>query len=81
MMTSPERCYTPKLQVILLGINRLKNFNDGNPHIFSTDALGCMYTVCPSNDECFYLRLLLVNVRDQTSFQHLTVMVKIEWHI
>lgn len=43
----------------------------GYPHVFSTDALGRIYTVHPSNDECFYLRLLLVNVRGPTSFQHL----------
>ncbi|GBP42567.1 ATP-dependent DNA helicase pif1 [Eumeta japonica] len=28
------------------------------PQVFSTDALGRMYTVHPRNDECFYLRLL-----------------------
>ncbi|CAH0703019.1 unnamed protein product [Spodoptera exigua] len=31
------------------------------PQVFSSDALGRMYTVHPRNDECFYLRLLLVN--------------------
>ncbi|KAG8183113.1 hypothetical protein JTE90_024423 [Oedothorax gibbosus] len=30
-----------------------------------------MYTVHPKNDECFYLRLLLVNVRGPTSFESL----------
>jgi hypothetical protein len=34
-------------------------------------ALGRLYTVHPNQDECFYLHLLLVNVRGQTSFQHL----------
>ncbi|VEN49979.1 unnamed protein product [Callosobruchus maculatus] len=43
----------------------------GFPQVFSTDALGRIYTVHPSQDECFYLRLLLVNVRVPTSFQHL----------
>lgn len=43
----------------------------GYPQVFSTDALGRLYTVHPSQDECFYLRLLLVNVRGPTSFQHL----------
>lgn len=43
----------------------------GYPQVFSTDALGRLYTVHPSQDECFYLRLLLVNVRGPTSFQYL----------
>lgn len=43
----------------------------GYPQLFSTDALGRLYTVHPSQDECFYLRLLLVNVRGPTSFEHL----------
>ncbi|CAB3224789.1 unnamed protein product [Arctia plantaginis] len=41
------------------------------PQVFSTDALGRMYTIHPRNDECFYLRLLLVNVRGPKSFAHL----------
>ncbi|CAH0682997.1 unnamed protein product [Spodoptera exigua] len=41
------------------------------PQVFSSDALGRMYTVHPRNDECFYLRLLLVNVRVPKSFAHL----------
>ncbi|XP_072381061.1 uncharacterized protein [Diabrotica undecimpunctata] len=43
----------------------------GYPDVYSTDAIGRIYLVHPSNDECFYLRLLLVNVRGPTSFQHL----------
>ncbi|KAF2903264.1 hypothetical protein ILUMI_02924 [Ignelater luminosus] len=43
----------------------------GYENIYSTDALGRIYTVHPNNDECFYLRLLLVNVRGPTSFQSL----------
>lgn len=43
----------------------------GYVNIFSTDAFGRIYTVLPSNDECFYLRLLLVNVREPTSFRSL----------
>ncbi|GBP44541.1 hypothetical protein EVAR_86765_1 [Eumeta japonica] len=35
------------------------------------DALGRLYTVHPNNTECFYLRLLLINVRGPTSFQDL----------
>ncbi|XP_054746359.1 uncharacterized protein LOC129250789 [Anastrepha obliqua] len=44
---------------------------DGYPGIFRTDALGRIYTVSPANTECFYLRLLLVNVHGPQSFQHL----------
>ncbi|XP_026475684.1 uncharacterized protein LOC113380823 [Ctenocephalides felis] len=43
----------------------------GYPDVRSTEALGRMYTVHPKNIECFYLRLLLVNVRGPTSFESL----------
>ena len=42
-----------------------------HPDVRSTDALGRIYTVHPKNDECFYLLLLLVNVRGATSFESL----------
>lgn len=35
------------------------------------NALGRIYTVPPSNDECFHLGLLLVNVCVPTSFEYL----------
>ncbi|GFT09255.1 ATP-dependent DNA helicase [Trichonephila clavipes] len=35
------------------------------------DALGRLYTVHPNNTECFYLRLLLINIRGPISFQDL----------
>ncbi|GFW18545.1 ATP-dependent DNA helicase [Trichonephila clavipes] len=38
---------------------------------FYTDALGRLYTVHPNNTECFYLRLLLINIRGPISFQDL----------
>lgn len=44
---------------------------DGYPGVFSTDALGRVYTSHLKNDDCFYLRLLLVNVRGSTSFESL----------
>ncbi|UYV73324.1 hypothetical protein LAZ67_10002721 [Cordylochernes scorpioides] len=44
---------------------------EGHPNIYSSDALGRLYTVHPSNQECFYLRLLLVNVCGPESFQEL----------
>jgi hypothetical protein len=43
----------------------------GYPGIYSTDAIGRIHSVHPSNDECFYLQLLLVNMHGSTSFQHL----------
>lgn len=43
----------------------------GHPNIRSTDALGRVYTVHPNNAECYFLRLLLINVRGPTSFQNL----------
>ncbi|GFR14530.1 ATP-dependent DNA helicase [Trichonephila clavata] len=43
----------------------------GHLNLYSTDALGRLYTVHPNNAKCFYLRLLLINVRGPTSFQEL----------
>lgn len=43
----------------------------GHSNIFATDALGRVYTVHPTNSECFYLRLLLMNVRGPTTFNDL----------
>ncbi|GFQ74050.1 ATP-dependent DNA helicase [Trichonephila clavata] len=40
----------------------------GYTDVYSTDAIGRIYSVHPSNDECFYLRLLL---RGPTSFRQL----------
>ncbi|XP_026481374.1 uncharacterized protein LOC113388185 [Ctenocephalides felis] len=39
--------------------------------VYSTDAIDRIYSVHRSHGECFCLRLLLVNVRGPTSFQHL----------
>ncbi|UYV78242.1 hypothetical protein LAZ67_16000650 [Cordylochernes scorpioides] len=44
---------------------------EGHPNIYSSDALGRLYTFHPSNQECLYLRLLLVNVCGPESFQEL----------
>ena len=44
---------------------------DGQEEIYSSDALGRVYTVHPNNLDCFYLRLLLHTVRGPTSFQNL----------
>lgn len=43
----------------------------GYENVYSTDALGRIYTIHPNNDECYYLRLLLVNVRGPTSFENI----------
>lgn len=44
---------------------------EGFAGVFSTDTIGRIYAVHPNNAECFYLRLLLINVRGPTSFQHI----------
>ncbi|CAI6346155.1 unnamed protein product [Macrosiphum euphorbiae] len=44
---------------------------EGHSGLYMTDALGRLYTVHPNNLECFYLRLLLINVRGPTSFEEL----------
>ena len=41
----------------------------GFTDVFCTDAL--IYTVHPRQDECFYLRLILVNIRGPKSFESL----------
>ncbi|XP_055910472.1 uncharacterized protein LOC129944836 [Eupeodes corollae] len=43
----------------------------GFADIFMTKTLGQLYTVHPKQRECFFLRLLLVNVPGPTSFQYL----------
>ncbi|GFX61047.1 uncharacterized protein LOC104236095 [Trichonephila clavipes] len=44
---------------------------EGHTNLYSSDALGRLYTVHPNNTECFYLRLLLINIRGPISFQDL----------
>lgn len=41
------------------------------PGLKSSGALGRVYTVHPNNAECYYLRLLLHNVKGPTSFEYL----------
>ena len=41
----------------------------GQPGVVTTGNIGRMYTVSPRMGDCFYLRLLLVNVRGPTSFE------------
>ncbi|VVC35537.1 P-loop containing nucleoside triphosphate hydrolase,DNA helicase Pif1-like [Cinara cedri] len=42
---------------------------DACPNLFKSNALGRLFTVNPRHTECFYLRLLLVNVTGPLSFQ------------
>ncbi|GFV00104.1 uncharacterized protein LOC104236095 [Trichonephila clavipes] len=44
---------------------------EGHTSLYSSDALGRLYTVHPNNTECFYLRLLLIIIRGPISFQDL----------
>ncbi|GFV18973.1 helitron_like_N domain-containing protein [Trichonephila clavipes] len=44
---------------------------EGHTNLYSSDALDRLYTVHPNNTECFYLRLLLINIRGPISFQDL----------
>ncbi|XP_073990924.1 uncharacterized protein [Rhodnius prolixus] len=44
---------------------------DACPGLFKSNSLGRVYTVNPRQTECFYLRLLLVNVTGPLSFQHI----------
>lgn len=43
----------------------------GYADVRASDALGRVYTVHPNNAECFYLRMLLHEIRGPTSFQAL----------
>ena len=47
---------------------------DGHPGIFKDTTIGRLYTVHPKQDECFFLRMLLVNVPGPTSFHHLRIV-------
>ncbi|XP_039969990.1 uncharacterized protein LOC120781834 [Bactrocera tryoni] len=42
---------------------------DAHPGLFKSNTLGSVYTVNPRQTECFYLRLLLVNVTGPLLFQ------------
>lgn len=44
---------------------------EGNPHVRFDCALGRVYTVHPSQHECFFLRMLLYEVKGPTSFEDL----------
>jgi len=44
---------------------------DGWPTVKKDDALGRVYTIHPHNTECYYLRMLLHEIRGPTSFSDL----------
>lgn len=44
---------------------------EGHPEIMKTNAIGRVFTVHPNNAECFYLRMLLHEIRGPTSFTDL----------
>jgi len=45
-----------------------------SPGIFSTNLLSRLYTVHPKQRECFYLRLLLINMRVPISYEYLRTL-------
>ncbi|XP_069177605.1 uncharacterized protein [Procambarus clarkii] len=45
--------------------------DDGQPGIIKQTTIGRLYTVHSNQDECFFFRMLLVNVPGPTSFQPL----------
>jgi hypothetical protein len=47
---------------------------DGQPGIFKETMIGRLYTMHPNQDECFFLRMLLVNVPGPTSVQQLRIV-------
>ncbi|XP_017484852.1 PREDICTED: uncharacterized protein LOC108373467, partial [Rhagoletis zephyria] len=49
-----------------------------HPGIYSSDALGRVYTVHPNNAECYYLRLLLHTIKGPTSFLALKTIDGVE---
>jgi len=46
----------------------------GHPNLYSTNALGQLRAIYPNNSECYYLRLLLINVRRPTFFKELRII-------
>ncbi|XP_055910503.1 uncharacterized protein LOC129944866 [Eupeodes corollae] len=44
---------------------------DACPGLFKSNTLGRVFTVNPKQTECFYLRLLLVNITGPLSFEHI----------
>ncbi|XP_036347381.1 uncharacterized protein LOC118756745, partial [Rhagoletis pomonella] len=51
---------------------------EGFPDVHRENAIGRVYTVHPSNSECYYLRLLLHTVRGATSYKYLKTVNGVE---
>lgn len=51
---------------------------EGFPGVYREHALGRVYTIHPSNNECYYLRLLLHTVRGATSYTYLKTVNGVE---
>lgn len=65
-------CITIICNIIIFLYIRSTSLLEEHPNLYSSNFLGRFHTVHPNNQECFYLRLLLiVNVRGPKSFQKL----------
>ena len=64
-------CYTWNAETKSFELLKRSESLDGQPNIFKETMIGKIYTIHPNQDECFFLRLLLVNVPGPTSFEHL----------
>jgi hypothetical protein len=54
---------------------------EGEPCVFKEHTIGRLYTVHPNQYECFFLRMLLVNVPGPTSFQGLKTLPQCDYYI
>ena len=55
------------------GIGKENHLNDANEEK-KENTIGRLYTIHPKQDECFFLRMLLVNVPGPMSFQQLKIV-------
>ena len=55
-------------------INGIDGIVDGRPGVRETQVLDRVYTISQCQDECFYLRLLLHNVKGPQSFADLRIV-------
>ncbi|CAF4851971.1 unnamed protein product [Pieris macdunnoughi] len=69
LLYSQVPCYFTWAQTKKLMPRKQGSPVDACPNLFKSNALGRVFTVNPKQTECFYLRLLLVNVTGPLSFQ------------